>query len=380
MFYGQIMMQNYLSDPAISFCAIGDVAYDKAPLQITDFGQGLQLDQTLSKIFLEGGGGNNLYESYELAAYFYANHCEMPKGELPYFFITGDEHFYENITQFALSKVFNIHTDKHEHMKKIPSLEIWSLLKTKFNVFHLHKPFKKKNEDPNIIKEWEEVLGCERILKMHTPKACIDVMLGAIALTSGTRTLEEYIKDMKTREQTEERISEVVEALKLVTPSYIKDNTIKCIITEKNMKIIEEEEKKKEEIKEEEEVEKLEFDQIYDMDYVRKIVQEQMPEVNYDKKTLVLVREREKVEKKFGIHDQIPKHLICPISQRMFISPVRADDGNTYEEKYIETWLKFKSTSPLTGMKIKPNLMHNEKRFKDMDSWKKMNQDWKLID
>jgi hypothetical protein len=40
MFYGQIIMQNYLVDPAISFCAIGDVLTDKAPFQVTSFGQG----------------------------------------------------------------------------------------------------------------------------------------------------------------------------------------------------------------------------------------------------------------------------------------------------------------------------------------------------
>jgi hypothetical protein len=40
MFYGQIMMKNYLKDPAISFCAVGDAICDEAPLQVTDFGQG----------------------------------------------------------------------------------------------------------------------------------------------------------------------------------------------------------------------------------------------------------------------------------------------------------------------------------------------------
>ena len=36
---------------------------------------------------------------------------------------------------------------------------------------------------------------------MKTAKACIDVMLGAIAITSGARNLETYIEDMKQRGQ-----------------------------------------------------------------------------------------------------------------------------------------------------------------------------------
>ena len=44
MFYGQLMLQGYVQDPTISFCAFGDTASDKAPLQVSDFGQGAQID------------------------------------------------------------------------------------------------------------------------------------------------------------------------------------------------------------------------------------------------------------------------------------------------------------------------------------------------
>ena len=36
-----------------------------------------------------------------------------------------------------------------------------------------------------------QVLGAERVLQLQEPKACIDVMLGVIALCSGERDLEE---------------------------------------------------------------------------------------------------------------------------------------------------------------------------------------------
>jgi hypothetical protein len=59
MFYGQIKMREYVKDPAISFCAIGDVTSDKAPLQVTPFGQGKEIDEMIKKLYLEGGGGGN---------------------------------------------------------------------------------------------------------------------------------------------------------------------------------------------------------------------------------------------------------------------------------------------------------------------------------
>lgn len=46
------MMQKYLTNPALSFCAIGDAIYDKAPLQVTRFGQGKEIDELISKMWL----------------------------------------------------------------------------------------------------------------------------------------------------------------------------------------------------------------------------------------------------------------------------------------------------------------------------------------
>jgi hypothetical protein len=72
------------------------------------------------------------------------------------------------------------------------TINIWKELSKKFNVFHLHK----ENYPPT---DWEKAIGKERILWLKHPKACIDVALGVIAITSGARTLETYVNDMKSR-------------------------------------------------------------------------------------------------------------------------------------------------------------------------------------
>lgn len=55
MFWGQIEQKGYLKDPAMSFAIIGDENCDDAPLQVTDFEQGLPIDNWLKKLWLEGG-------------------------------------------------------------------------------------------------------------------------------------------------------------------------------------------------------------------------------------------------------------------------------------------------------------------------------------
>jgi len=63
----------------------------------------------------------------------------------------------------------------------------------------LHKPYPDPKKDEAIVANWMDMIGKERILLVDKPKACVDVMLGAIAITNGTRTLQEYIRDMEDR-------------------------------------------------------------------------------------------------------------------------------------------------------------------------------------
>ncbi len=100
MLYGQLLMQGYLEDPAISFAAIGDADGDRAPLQVCDFASGTELDRWLTKVWLEEGGGGTGRESYELAAWFYARRSQLTglaPGHKGFFFFTGDEGFYPEV-------------------------------------------------------------------------------------------------------------------------------------------------------------------------------------------------------------------------------------------------------------------------------------------
>ena len=50
------MMQGYLEEPSISFAAIGDTHSSSAPLQVTEFAHGADIDTAIKKIWIEGGG------------------------------------------------------------------------------------------------------------------------------------------------------------------------------------------------------------------------------------------------------------------------------------------------------------------------------------
>jgi len=88
-----------VTDPQVLFMAVGDATCDKAPLQVGQFESAArEMDQWLVWSFLEGGGGGQDTESYELALYFAARHTRMDCWEKRrhkgYLFMTGDENPY----------------------------------------------------------------------------------------------------------------------------------------------------------------------------------------------------------------------------------------------------------------------------------------------
>ena len=67
------------------------------------------MDDDLGRILLEGGGGGQKTESYELALYFMARHtatdCFERRGRRGYLFIIGDEMAYPRVKPAEVSAV-----------------------------------------------------------------------------------------------------------------------------------------------------------------------------------------------------------------------------------------------------------------------------------
>ena len=66
-----------MRDPHILFGAIGDATCDRVPLQVGQFESDNRMDDDLGRMVLEGGGGGQMTESYELAMYFMARHTSI---------------------------------------------------------------------------------------------------------------------------------------------------------------------------------------------------------------------------------------------------------------------------------------------------------------
>jgi len=210
MFFGQL--KKYISDPAFSFCAIGDAYGDVSPLQVSPFAIGNSIDDYLSKLHLEGGGSGKLsnHETYELAAYYYARHVYFhDQGKKPFLFFIGDEAFYDEINGDHLKNLII-----GEAPNTIYTFEIMKELVQRYHVYLIHKTLDYGGpDDYEVVEKWTKVLGVACVLKLDNPKACVDVMIGVLAIKSIDLSLENYVLDLRERGQSEARIKEVIASL-----------------------------------------------------------------------------------------------------------------------------------------------------------------------
>ncbi len=125
-----------LPDPQVCYMGIGDVKFDKAPLQVTQFESGVEQADALREIWLEGRGGSNNSESYLLPWYFAIHKVRADNMEKRhkkgFLFTMGDECCPDKLTAQDLQKVFG--DGQYEDMSKE---ELLALVSRDWYVFHM---------------------------------------------------------------------------------------------------------------------------------------------------------------------------------------------------------------------------------------------------
>ena len=319
MFYGQIMMQKYLTDPSISFCAIADY-HDSVIMQVTKFSKASDIDEQITKISLGGGGGpEERCEAYELPGYFYNYMVDFENCELPFFFLTCDEEYHKEIDKSYIES----NLGRPVEMDKIVGKKIFSDLMKKYNLFIIKKPYN-TNLEPNELNQWQSTVGKERVLVIENPKASVDLILGAIAVTNGL-SLEKYIDDMRVRGQTEDRICQIEKSLKVYYDA-MKSGAIPVVKYE-----VEEPKLSENQVK---------LNEFYSA----------FSGLNICDQMKTVYENYEKVDKEF--EGKIPDEFVCPLTKKMFLEPVKMCDGSVFERQAILKWLLKNDYNPVSEKKF----------------------------
>ncbi len=179
-----LISKGYVEHPQILFGANGDAYCDAVPLQIGQFESGLEMDDDLGKIFLEGGGGGQMHETYELGLYFMARHtsidCYEKRGKKGYLFTIGDEKPYDVVRAAQVRKHIG---DKLE--VDIPVEGIIAEVREKYEYFHIMPTNAGHGDNPEVQARWRELVG-ERLLMLDDEAAVCETIALAIGLCEGT--------------------------------------------------------------------------------------------------------------------------------------------------------------------------------------------------
>lgn len=135
---GKIMTGLYKSVKDVEFLimAIGDFAYDQAPIQVSQFESDIRIAEHLDKVFFEGGGGGNNYESYTGAWLVGARHTDLDcwKRDKKGLIITiGDEPLNPYLPEGPLKQYVGEHVQGDVETKALREE-----IRPKYDIAHIH--------------------------------------------------------------------------------------------------------------------------------------------------------------------------------------------------------------------------------------------------
>lgn len=133
----KVMTELYekVTDVEFLVMGIGDLAFDKAPIQASQFESDIRIAEQLDKIYFEGGGGGNGFESYTGAWYFGSRHTDLDcwkRGKKGIIITMGDEPLNPYL---PVNRLRNVTGDSLE--TDIETNILYEEAVKKFDIYHL---------------------------------------------------------------------------------------------------------------------------------------------------------------------------------------------------------------------------------------------------
>jgi hypothetical protein len=209
---GLLMRKGIVEHPQVLFGAFGDASGggEIAPLQVGQFESGIEMEDCLVNIYLEGQGGGQNTESYELAMYFMARHtaldCVEKRNHRGYLFLTGDELYYPKV---KAEEVLRIIGDPLQ--ADIPIEEIMEELEKLYDVYFLIPSGTSHYNQSWLLEGWQKLLG-QQVLRLDDPSAISELVASTISLAEGNN-LDAVARNLEDAGVSKDRCGSITKAL-----------------------------------------------------------------------------------------------------------------------------------------------------------------------
>ncbi len=189
-----------VTDPTILTGAIGDMFFDSAPLQISQFESDIRIVDSTRLLYLEGGGGGNFGESYAAVWLFAAMQTSSDawekRGEKGFLFTIGDEPLLGS-KALAASGVGRSHAAPvavtKDQAKRFMGLDIeadlsaedcYDLAAQRWEIFHISVGGQRTAYAEGVKASFGAVLG-DRLLWLQDTAHLPEVIVSAIQVVKG---------------------------------------------------------------------------------------------------------------------------------------------------------------------------------------------------
>jgi hypothetical protein len=192
--FGMLLRKGYVEHPQVLYGAVGDAYSDRVPLQIGQFESDNRSDEDLEKIFLEGNGGGQRTESYDLAMYYMARHTVTDawekRGKRGYLFLIGDESYYPNVNARQVREIIG-----DDLAEPLSTEALMRELQEKWDVYFIIPQHGSYFRHDDITESWRKLLEQNVILLDDETAVCETIAL-AVGLAEGTVDLDGGLDDL----------------------------------------------------------------------------------------------------------------------------------------------------------------------------------------
>ncbi len=137
---GTIMIDLFDKFQDIEFCimGIGDLSYDDAPIQMSQYESDVRIAEALDKVYMEKGGGGNGFESYTAAWYMGLKKTKLDcydlQGRKGIIITMGDEPLNPYLPIHELNRTVS---GNEEDKKILETPRLFVEASKKFDIFHI---------------------------------------------------------------------------------------------------------------------------------------------------------------------------------------------------------------------------------------------------
>ncbi len=193
-----LLGHRYIPHPQIMFAAVGDATCDRVPLQVGQFESDNRMDQNLENMILEGGGGGQKTESYELMLYLAARHtsidCYEKRQRKGYLFLIGDEMAYSYVRAQIVNRVFG-----GGAQADIPVEQIVAEVKERYQLYFIVPGGASHGGDRQVLNFWQKLVGENNVLRLDNPNETSECIGLTIGVNEGAVNVEQGIEHLRAK-------------------------------------------------------------------------------------------------------------------------------------------------------------------------------------